>query len=443
MSHHTSKPTLADRGQNFGMRLITRAGGLEAMKNPALRAKVEKVLYRGARQGFRAQVAAGRTFAARSGSGSPTRSKPAKPRVQFDLTPSDDQEMIREAARELADEVLRPAASAADSERTAPDQVREQAAQMGMALLGVPTELGGVAEEASAVTSALVLEELARGDMGLAVAVMHPAAVANCLVNYGDSDQQATYLGAFTDEQSPATGALALMEPQPLFDPAKPRSTARREGSELIIDGTKALVPGAAKSDLFIISVKLDGEPRLVIVPPAADGVTVSDNPAMGVRAAHTGTLHLDGVRVPAKNVLGSADDHTDAVARARLAWSAAAVGTAQAVLDQVKTYTKERKAFGEPIANRQAVAFTVANIAIELEGLRLVVWRAASRLDRGLDASEQIANARALTEKHCAQIGSDGVQLLGGHGFVKEFDNERWFRDLRGAGLMEGVLLV
>ncbi|GGB40867.1 acyl-CoA dehydrogenase [Flexivirga endophytica] len=443
MSHHTPKPTLADRGQNFGMRLITRAGGLEAMKNPALRAKVEKVLYRGARQGFRAQVAAGRAFTAKTGSGSPTRSKPAKPRVQFDLNPSDDQEMIREAARELADEVLRPAAPQADTDRTVPDEVREQAAQMGMALLGVPTELGGVAEEASAVTSALVLEELARGDMGLAVAVMSPAAVANCLVNYGDSDQQATYLSAFTDEASPATGALALMEPQPLFDPAKPQTTGSLDGGSLVLDGTKSLVPGASASDLFIVSALVDGQPRLVIVPPNTDGVTVSDNPAMGIRAAHTGTLHLEGVRVPSRNLLGTTADHSDAVARARLAWAAAAVGTAQAVLDHVKGYTKERKAFGEPIANRQAVAFTVANIAIELDGLRLVVWRAASRLDRGLDASEQIAHARALTEKHCAQIGSDGVQLLGGHGFVKEFDNERWFRDLRGAGLMEGVLLV
>lgn len=442
-SHPHSKPSLADRGQNFGMRLITRAGGLEAMKNPALRAKVEKVLYRGARQGFRAQVAAGRAFTARTGSGAPTRSKPATPRVQFDLTPGDDQEMIREAARELADEVLRPAASQADTDRTVPDAVREQAAQMGMTLLAVPAELGGVAEEASAVTSALVLEELGHGDMGLAVSIMSAAAVANCLVNYGDSDQQATYLEAFTDEKAPATGALALMEPQPLFDPAAPRTTGRREGSTLVLDGTKALVPGAASADLFIVSASVDGEPRLIIVPPATDGVTVSDDPAMGIRASHTGTLHLEGAQVPLTNLLGTTADHADAVGRARLAWAAAAVGTAQAVLDQVKTYTKERKAFGEPIAHRQAVAFTVANIAIELDGLRLVVWRAASRLDRGLDASEQIAHARALTERHCAQIGSDGVQLLGGHGFVKEFDNERWFRDLRGAGLMEGVLQV
>lgn len=443
MSHPNPKPTLVDRGQSFGMRLITRAGGLDVMRNPAVRARLEKVLYRGARQGFKAQLAAGRVFHARAGSGSATRSKPARSRAEFDLTPTDDQQLIRAAARELADEVLRPTGSQSDADRRAPDQVRERAAQMGMALLGVPTELGGVAEEASAVTGALVLEELARGDMGLAVAVMSAAAVANCLVNYGDSAQQATYLPAFTDEKDPATGALALMEPQPLFDPAAPRTSGRADGSDIVLDGTKSLVPAAAAADLFVVSALVDGEPRLIIVPPTANGVTVSDDPAMGLRGADTGRLHLEQVRVPAANLLGSAADHADAVARGRLAWAAAAVGTSQAVLDQVKSYTRERRAFGEPIAHRQAVAFTVANIAIELDGLRLVVWRAASRLDRGLDATEQIAHARALTAKHCAQIGSDGVQLLGGHGFVKEFDNERWYRDLCGAGLMEGVLLV
>jgi Acyl-CoA dehydrogenases len=101
------------------------------------------------------------------------------------------------------------------------------------------------------------------------------------------------------------------------------------------------------------------------------------------------------------------------------------------------------REAFGEPIAHRQAVAFTVADIAIELAGLRLVVWRAASRLDQGRDAARLIAHARQLTATHAAQIGSHAVQLLGGHGFVKEFDNERWYRDLRGAGVLEGVLLT
>lgn len=163
----------------------------------------------------------------------------------------------------------------------------------------------------------------------------------------------------------------------------------------------------------------------------------------MGLRAAATRRLVLEGVRVPRSGLLGTADDLVDAVRRSRLAWAAAAVGTAQAVLDQVVPYVKQRTAFGEPIGHRQAVAFTVADIAIELAGLRLLVWKAASRLDRGEDASAEIAQARQLAATYGTQIGSDGVQLLGGHGFVKEFDNERWFRDLRAAGVLEGTLLL
>lgn len=111
--------------------------------------------------------------------------------------------------------------------------------------------------------------------------------------------------------------------------------------------------------------------------------------------------------------------------------------------MDHLKTYTVDRFAFGEPIAWRQAVAFTIADAAIEVDALRLVVWRAAAQLDAGLDPAASIAHARSLTSTYLTRVGSDGVQLLGGHGFIKEYDNERWYRDLRGAGVLEGALLV
>jgi alkylation response protein AidB-like acyl-CoA dehydrogenase len=112
-------------------------------------------------------------------------------------------------------------------------------------------------------------------------------------------------------------------------------------------------------------------------------------------------------------------------------------------VLDYVIPYVKERDAFGEPIANRQAVAFCVADIGIELEGMRLTSWRAASRADQGLSFAREAALARSLCARNGVKIGADGVQLLGGHGYVKEHPVERWYRDLRAVGLMEGALLV
>lgn len=434
----------ADTLQRLGLRLIGKAGGLQALADPRRRARIASVLTRGAHAGGVAQAGAGRAFAQRrASSADAVRPGTARPRSVFDLTPTEDQQMLREAARELAETFIRPAAAGADRDRAVPEAVSAAAHDLGLSLLGVPTELDGIAEEGTAVAGVLVLEELARGDMGITVSLMATASVATALARYGDAQQQATYLPHFTGPEPVAAAALALQEPQPLFDPLQPRTTATRTAEGLTLQGVKAIVPNADAAELFVVSAMVDDEPRLVIVEASDDGVTLEDDPAMGVRAARTGRLVLTDVTVPTTRLLGSTADHLDAVRRGRLAWAAVACGTAQAVLDQVIPYTKERKAFGEPIAHRQAVAFLIADIAIELEGLRLVTWQAAARLDAGTDASEPIAKARALTASHATQIGSHAVQLLGGHGFVKEFDNERWYRDLRGAGVLEGTLLV
>jgi alkylation response protein AidB-like acyl-CoA dehydrogenase len=181
------------------------------------------------------------------------------------------------------------------------------------------------------------------------------------------------------------------------------------------------------------------------VIESGAEGLAVEAEPAMGLRPAATGRLLLEGVRVPSSAVLGEgrAEDYVECVNRARVAWSALAVGTSQAVLDYVIPYVNERQAFGEPISNRQGVAFAVSDMGIETDGMRLVTYRAASRADRGEDFAREAALARRLCAAKGMQIGSDGVQLLGGHGFVKEHPVERWYRDLRAAGVMEGALLV
>ncbi len=165
----------------------------------------------------------------------------------------------------------------------------------------------------------------------------------------------------------------------------------------------------------------------------------------MGVRAASLTRLALTGVRVGADAVLGETDGSTyaECVRLSRLAWCALAVGTGQAVLDHVKAYVNEREAFGEPISHRQAVAFMVADIAIELQAMRLVTYKAASRAAQGKDFAREVALARSLCADKGMRIGLDGVQLLGGHGFVKEHPVERWYRDLRAIGIMEGSVLV
>jgi alkylation response protein AidB-like acyl-CoA dehydrogenase len=271
-----------------------------------------------------------------------------------------------------------------------------------------------------------------------------PGAVATAISTWGTEEQQQTYLPAFTDNDVPAA-ALALTEPRPLFDALEPATTATRAGDGYVLDGVKSMVPRGADAELFVVGARLEGANVLFLVESGTEGLSVEADPSMGVRAASLTTLTLDGVRVPDGAVLGTTDgtSYAECVRLSRLAWCALAVGVGQAVLDYVTPYVKEREAFGEPVAHRQSVAFMVADIAIELQAMRLLTWKAASRAAAGQDIAREVALARSLCATHGMRIGLDGVQLLGGHGFVKEHPVERWYRDLRAISIMEGGVLV
>jgi alkylation response protein AidB-like acyl-CoA dehydrogenase len=438
--------SMAERSMGLGLRALGRLAGSDVVDRLGVRKPAERVLYRATRDGFKAASAAGRTFAAVNGRRRPTRLSTAGNPGLFDLTPSDEQQMLQESFKAFGAEQLRPAALRADTAAQAPAELLAQAGELGLTMLGVPEELGGAVSERSSVTAVLAAEALAHGDMGLAVALLAPAGVASALALWGDGDQQATYLPALVGEDAPAPAAFALQEPRALFDPFELKTQARRERDEFVLDGVKSLVPLAEQADLLLVAARLEGHgPALFLVEAKTDGVLVKASPAMGVRAAATGDVLLEGARLPARALLGDGDPavYAAAVRRSRVAWCGLACGTARAVLDYVIPHVKERVAFGEPIANRQSVAFMVSNIALELEGMRLATLRAASRLDADKDAAREVAVARALCSEKGAQIGSDGVQLLGGHGYVKEHPVERWYRDLRAVGVCEGALLV
>jgi alkylation response protein AidB-like acyl-CoA dehydrogenase len=437
---------IADRGMRYGLRALNGFASLGLLDRLGMREPAQRLIYGASKNSVRAAGRAGRTFSTVS-----KRTRPARPTAAprgdlFDLTPSDEQQMLRESFSEFADKKLRPAAQKADAESAAPAELMGEASELGITMLGVPEELGGVVDERSAVTSVLIGEALAHGDMGLAVAALAPAAVSTALGLWGDADQQATYLPPFVGDDVPAA-ALALLEPQPLFDPRRLKTTARpADGGGFTLDGVKSLVPRAADAELFVIAADLEGKgPALFVVESGTTGVFTEPEPAMGLRPAGTHRLVLEGARLNASSLLGEADPkvYGECVQRARLAWCALAVGTGQAVLDYLIPYVNERVAFGEPISHRQAVAFAVADIGIELEGMRLSTYRAASRADQDRDFAHATTLARQLCSEKGMMIGSQGVQLLGGHGFVKEHPVERWYRDLRAAGLMEGALLV
>jgi alkylation response protein AidB-like acyl-CoA dehydrogenase len=425
---------------------VNRLAQSDLIDRVGLRKQAEHAVYSTTRNGFRVATAAGRTFARAGRRTAGARPATAASRGVFDLTPTDDESMLLEVVRELAAEVLRPAASAADEACAPPPEVLAAAQDVGLPALGVPEELGGIMEERSATAGALVAEALAHGDMGLAVATLAPGAVATAIGLWGTEAQQQTYLPAFSgDGEGVPAAALTLAEPTVLFDPFELATTALRDGDGFVIDGVKSAVVRGADAELFVVAAMLDGTPALFLVESGTDGLEVEADPSMGVRAAALSRLHLTGVRVGADALLGDTDGtaYAECVRLSRLAWCALAVGTGQAVLDYVKDYVNGREAFGEPISHRQSVAFMVADMAIEVQAMRLLTWKAASRAARGQEFAREVGLARQLCTEKGMRIGLDGVQLLGGHGFVKEHPVERWYRDLRAVGVMEGAVLV
>ncbi|KWX20218.1 butyryl-CoA dehydrogenase [Mycolicibacterium wolinskyi] len=431
---------------DIGLALITPIVGQEFLDRYGLRDPLNRGLKYGVKQVFSVAGASTRQFKKIQGLGKePTRLKAGSADL-FDLTPDDDQKMIVETVSEFAEEILRPAAHDADDAAAYPADLIAKAAELGITAVNVPEDFDGIAEHRSTVTNALVAEALAYGDMGLALPILAPGGVASALTHWGSADQQATYLKEFAGENVPQA-CVAIAEPHALFDPTALKTTAVRTPSGYRLSGVKSLVPAAADAELFIVAAQLNGKPALFVVEASSAGLTVKADPSMGIRAAALGQVELDNVAVPLSARLGedgaSDQDYSEAIALSRLGWAALAVGTSHAVLDYVIPYIKERQAFGEPIAHRQSVAFMTANIAIELDGLRLITWRGAARAEQGLPFAREAALARKLGTDKGMQIGLDGVQLLGGHGYTKEHPVERWYRDLRAIGVAEGVVVL
>jgi alkylation response protein AidB-like acyl-CoA dehydrogenase len=442
------------------LRLITQIGGGELIDKLGLRDATERALHTAGAAAGKLMGGAPRPKKAKNGNGAeaapapkpvvpagePARLANVAPNGAFDLRPTDDQALIGQTARRFAEDIMRKAAYAADAAAAPDPKVLAAAQELMLAALVVPEAAGGIAETRALVTTVLAIEELARGDMGLALAMLAPLGVVNILVEYGTHAQQQTWLPKFTgDAFVPA--ALALLEPRPGSNPARPQTGAVRAPGGWKLYGEKTLVPLGQTAELFVVLAEIQGAgPRLFLVPKGTDGVTVTAQPAMGLRAAGTCKVAFDGAFIAADALVGGEDargsfDAQPVIDRARIAWGAMAVGGARAVLDYVIPYCNERKAFGEPVSNRQAVAFLIADLAIELEGMRLLVHRAASLADQGKSVTREANLVRVQCTAKGMKAGTDGVQLLGGHGFVKDHPVERWYRDLRAIGIMEGAL--
>jgi alkylation response protein AidB-like acyl-CoA dehydrogenase len=435
---------IIDEVMGGGLRVLNRIADSPLVERFGLEARAQQLVYEGAKRAAEtAAKAAKRLSTKRSGD------RPRRP-TKFDLSLSEEQQLMRDTLRRLADDLMRPAAREADDRSAPPDDFVDTFRELGAVAMAVPEALGGAAEQVSAVSQMLIVEDLARGDMGLAYAALAPLSFVNALVHWGDEDQKAKLLPSFLEGD--ASASVAVVEPHPLFDPNEPRTTAKKRGTDFVISGEKSMVALADRAKWFLVAADVPKVgARLFLIDADATGVEVTEEPAMGLGSAGLGRVQLDKVRVGRESILGGeaalkaegGAAYDDAVNRGRIAWGAMAVGTSQALLDYAIPYCNERIAFGEPISHRQAVAFMIADIGIELESMRMLVYRAAARIDAGLKCEREAYLARTLCSDKAMQIGTNGVQLLGGAGFIKDHPMEIWYRQLRSVAIMDGNLLL
>jgi acyl-CoA dehydrogenase len=368
--------------------------------------------------------------------------------IDFEL--SEEQQMIRDSVGAFATEQIRPAARPADETGAIASNVVTQAWQLGLVSGPIPEKFGGGGDTRSAITGAIVAEELGYGDIGIGMHVLSPRLVAFPVVEMGTEEQKERLLKGFTRANFAAASA-AVLEPHFDFDLTAMQTTAKRDGAGWILNGTKCCVPLASDSETILVYAATDtargfaGVDGFLVAREAA-GLKISPREKnMGLKGLATYGVTLENCRVGADARLGgdTGISFSRLMSEARIAITAFGVGLMRAAFDYARDYAKERKAFGMFIAQKQAIAFILADMAIEIDAARLLVWEAASRLDKGEDALKESYLAKNYVAASALKVADNAVQVLGGHGYVRDHPVEMWLRNARGLAAIEGIATV
>jgi len=364
-----------------------------------------------------------------------------------DFLLSDDQRMARESAREFAEKRLKPAAQKADEEEGFPKEVYSEAAELGFFGLAVAEEYGGLALDPMAC--ALVMEELARGSASFQVCLsVHNTLVCGALSKFGTDEQKKRWLPDLASGR--VIGAYSLSEPGAGSDAGSLRCEAKRQKDSFLLNGTKAWVTNAGMAGVFVVFVSTDRAKKskgisCLLVPKGTEGFSIGKKEKkMGLRASDTRELFFSECGVPADSLLGKEDEGLKIALglldSGRVGIAAQAVGIAQAAYEEAVSYAKQREQFGKPIAQFQANAFKLADMALAVEAARLLTWRAAAALCRGERPTREAAMAKLFASQAANRVAYDAVQLHGGNGYIREFPVERLFRDARVTEIYEGT---
>jgi acyl-CoA dehydrogenase len=371
--------------------------------------------------------------------------------------PSEDQKLLQETVGAFAIEQIRPLARDADERGAVPDSVVAKAWELGLVASAIPESYGGFGDAPSALTGAIVLEELGYGDLSIALHVLAPRLLVYPLLEHGTDEQKKRFFPAFTQGEFRAATA-AIVEPSLHFDLSALTTIADPDTNGFVLRGRKAFVPLAEGSETVLVYARRGDRPQsenptegyravdAFLVDRRAAGFEIGPpEKNMGIKALRSHELLLREVRLGAECRLGGdrGIDFARLMNRSRVALGALAVGVARAAFDYARDYAKERKAFGLAIAQKQAIAFMLAEMAIEIDASRLLVWEAAWKLDRSEDATREAYLAKQYAANMALKVTDNAVQVLGGHGYVRDHPVELWLRNARGFASFEGMAIV
>ncbi len=363
----------------------------------------------------------------------------------YSFEPTEEQQMLIDTVSRYAHSNLRQVSHDADEEGQLPINVVKKGWELGVLQASTPETYGGFGEH-SAITGILAAEEMAWGDLAGTLAVMSPGLFAVPILLAGSEEQRNEYLPAIV-EGDWAPASAALIEPYFDYDPNDLKTVATIDGDFVSITGDKTYVPYAKEAKVMIVYASLNGKTQGYIVPTDAEGIQVGERQKMlGIHALPLYSVKFDKVRIPASNRLGGTNGHefSPILASIWLANAATALGLSKAALEYAIDYAKEREVFGMKVAQKQAIAFMLAEMATEIEAIKVLTWEAAWMLDTGKeDAYKQAYLANTGAADMAMMVTDRAVQVLGGHGYIREHPVEKWMREGRGFAMLSGLAIV
>jgi len=364
--------------------------------------------------------------------------------IDFQLT--DDQIALRDMAHEFAANEMRPKAAAYDQGHTFPEDVMRKAFEVGFLTCTVPAEYGGVG--LGDLDTAIVSEELSWGCAGMYTTMMANSLAFTPILLFGTDEQKKRLFAPFLKEM--AFASYCLTEREAGSDTSAIKTTARKDGAGYVINGSKCFITNGGVASLYVVFANsAPGKgPRglsVFVVPRGTPGLSVGKvEDKFGHRASNTTELFFEDVRVPASNLLGREGLGFVVAMRTfdktRAAVGAAGVGIARAALEHAVEYSKTRVQFGKPIAALQATAFKLAQMAMDVEAARLVVWRAAWLMDQGKSNGKESAMAKCLGSDVAMRNALEALQIFGGYGYMKDYPVEKLVRDAKLLQIYEGT---